>query len=154
MERPRPLHQPLQPPQQPLMQQQRPPQRVEPLQPHQPAPLLLQPHQQRQDGRAPAVPQPGNGPRQVAPSVGMADTASHGQHWYPATPLHQGSVYHPSDYPPSVHGGPHYVPYETQPMRHVGHPGYMVGHYGPAPIRFTASQPQPAGYFRNGDSDL
>jgi hypothetical protein len=146
-ERPRPPHQPLQPPQQPLMQQQRPPQRVEPLQP-------LQLHQQRQDGRLPAVPQPGNGPRQVAPVSGMAEPASCGQQWYPATPLQQGPVYHPSEYPPSVQGGPQYVPYEAQPMRHVGHPGYMVGHYGPALIRFTANQQQPAGYFRNGDSDL
>jgi hypothetical protein len=106
MERPRPLQQPQQPPQQPPMHRQRPPQQEEPLQPHQPQ-LLLQPHQQRQDGRALVVPQPGNGPRQVAPPVGMADTASHGQHWYPTTPLHQGPVYHPSDYPPPVLMGVH-----------------------------------------------
>jgi hypothetical protein len=145
LEQPRPLHQPQQPPQQPPMQRQRQPQQEGPLPPHQPQ--LLQPHQQRQDGRALAVPQPGNGPRQVAPPFGMANTAPHGQHWYPATPAHQGSVYHPSEYAPSAHGGPHYVPYDAQPMTHGGHPGYVVGHYGPAPIRFTASQPQPAGYF-------
>jgi hypothetical protein len=139
--------QPLHPLQRPPMQQQRPPQQVEPLQPQ-------QPQQQRQDGRLPAVPQPGSGPRQVAPVSGMAETAPYGQQWYPTTPLQQGPIYQHSEYPPSVQGGPQYMPYEAQPMRHAGHPGYMVGHYGPAPIRFSTGQQQPAGYFRNGDSDL
>jgi hypothetical protein len=152
LDRPRPPHQPRQLQHQLPPQQQRQHQQEGPLQPHQPQ--LLQPHPQRQDGRTLVVPQPGNGLRQVAPPVGMANMASHGQHCYPAVPAHQGPVHHSSDYACNAQGGPIYVPYEAPPMSHGGHPSYAVGHYGPAPTRFIASQPQPAGYYRNGDSDL
>jgi hypothetical protein len=143
--RPQPLQQ-LQPLPPHLQQRhQQPEGLLQPLQPqpHQPRP---QPH----GVRAVAVPQPGYGPRQVAPH-GVATTASHGQQWFSGVMAHQSSTHQASDYEANTQGGPMYVPYEMPP--HGGHPSYAMGHYGP-PARFTTGLPQPAGYYRNGDSDL
>lgn len=80
-----------QPQQQPQFQQRVPPQ-----------PHPLQPQPQWPDGCALAVPQPGNGLRQLAPPQGMATTASHGHPWYQATSAYQGQIAHPSNYASSV----------------------------------------------------
>jgi hypothetical protein len=121
---------------------------VGPPQPRQPHPL--HPHPQQQGARAVAVPQPGTGPRQAASLAGVANMAVNGQQWYPGVTAQQSSMHYASDYASNV-GGPVYVPYEMPP--HGGHPGYVMGHYGP-PSRVVANPHQPTGYYRNGDSDL
>jgi hypothetical protein len=121
---------------------------VGPLQPRQPHPL--QPRLQQQGARAVAVPQPGTGPRHATPLTGVANMAVNGQQWYPGVTAQQSSMQYASDYAPNA-GGPVFVPYEMPP--HGGHPGYVMGHYGP-PTRVVATPHQPTGYYRNGDSDL
>jgi hypothetical protein len=129
-------------------QQQRHQQQVEPLQPRQLLPL--QPRLHHQGVRAVAVPQPGTGPRYAAPLTGVANMVANGQQWYSGATAPQSSMQYASDYATNA-GGPVFVPYEMPP--NGGHPGYVMGHYGP-PSRAVATPHQPTGYYRNGDSDL
>ncbi len=94
----------------PLPQQQRHQQQEGPLQPHQPQ--LPHRHPQQQGVRAVVVPQPGNGPRQVAPPVGAANMTVHGQQWFSGVPAHRAHCTMPVIMPP--------MPKEARSMCHMG----------------------------------